>query len=77
MSQSFPVRSKTLTVLLILYKIASKVDPSVIPANSPQCHLMSETFIHHSLLEMTPLNFTYCESEPSHLTAVESRNILV
>ena len=57
MSQSFPVRSKTLTVLLILYKIASKVDPSVIPANGPQCHLMSETFIHHSLLEMTPLKF--------------------
>ena len=24
----------------------------------------------------TPINFAYCESDPSHLTAVESRNIL-
>ena len=59
-------------MLLILYKILPKVDPYVIPANGPQSLILAFIIV---FWKWPQINFTYCESDPSHLTAVESRNI--
>ena len=73
---NFHIGDSRRNVLHKLIFILCMETPSWYPSQRPQEDFQTDPLIHPSFLEITPINFTYCECNP-HAIAAESMNILV